>query len=57
MGGCLGGCYTGTRTQPSQGPILQYYSAEGPTHGQMKAFLRFPMRFPRKGLEKGPRMT
>ena len=37
-GGWLEG-YTGTPTQPSQGPKYSIFRGQGPTHGQMKAIL------------------
>ena len=44
-------------TQPVPGPNISIFEAEGPTHGQMKAFLEVSLRFPRKGLERVPELT
>ena len=43
----LEGCYTGYYPAPSQDPIFSIFKAKGPTHGPVKAILRYFMRFPR----------
>ena len=45
------GCYTGYPAEPSRYPYLVIFSLKAYTYGQMKAILRFPVRFPRKGPE------
>ena len=35
------------RPIPSQDPNLTIFQPQGPTHGQMRAILRYSMRFPR----------
>ena len=59
VGSWVGGWegYTGTPTQPSQGPYIHIYKAEGPTHGQMKGKSEVLMRFLRLGLEWVPELT
>ena len=49
--------YTGYTTQPSQDPYFIIFQPQGPTHGQMKVKSSILMRFPRIGLDMGPRMT
>ena len=43
----LEGYYTGTPSHPSQDPIFNIFLRLKPTHGQMKAILRYLVRFPR----------
>ena len=52
-----GGVLPGYSTQPSQDPYFSHILRLGPTHGQMKRFLRFMMRFPRIDPRIDPRMT
>ena len=44
-------------TRHPPGPIFNIFKPQGPTYGQMKANLRYSMRFPRMGLDMGPEMT
>ena len=50
----LGEGYTGYPPVPSQDPYLANSEAKGPTYGQMKAILRYYMRFLRYGLKRVP---
>ena len=43
----LEGYYTGYPPDQSQGPIFSIFQALDPTHGQMKGFSDYFMRFPR----------
>ena len=43
--------YTGYPPSTIPGPIFNIFLRLRPTHGQMKAILRFLMRFPEMGLE------
>ena len=51
LGGCLGGLYRYPPDQ-SQDPYIHIFKAKGPTHGQMKAFLDYSMRFLRLGPDR-----
>ena len=46
--------YTGYPGPPSQDPIFNIFSLKMPSYGQMKAILRYLLRFLNKGLEWVP---
>ena len=49
--------YTGTLPDQSQDPYIELFKAKGPTYGQMKAILRYSMRFPKIDLRLTSDMT
>ena len=49
--------YTGTQPGPIPGLDLVHILRYSPTHGQMKGKSDYFMRFPRMGLDMGPRMA